>query len=397
MVNKFTIFCLLALCTWASNLNAQTDAETTALGYFFYKTTGVDSVIIEGFDSVTNKLVPVGLEKYTYNGLCNITRISAKEWDAVQKRWFDVGQIAYNYDAQNRLTSTIDRPISGGIGRDSARVLFNYTGAETLPSSQISQVLLSGAWVNEKGEDFTYTTAKKIETQVQKEWNGTAWNDKIRTTNTFDTQNRLITKVNEVANGAAWVNDERSKYAYTAQNKLSGVKVEQWVRDSSKWAIPETYPYVLSPNGRKLSIDADLFFFALRVEFAFSTTGFLDTSFISFGAPALGVPFQIVSRSRYIYNTACQRTATHDIAFLSNAATVSPNPTTDKLSIRLNNVEGSAFAATITNTSGQIMDKFNWTGDVEQQKDVSLLPNGLYFLAIQGEKWRTVQKFVVQK
>lgn len=397
MVNKFTTLCLLALCTLTLNLNAQTDEETAGLGYFFYKTTGVDSVIIEAFDSATNKLVPAGLEKYTYNGLCNITRISEKEWDLVQKRWFDVGQIAFNYDAQNRLTSQVLRPISGGVGRDSARVLFSYTGAETLPSGQISQVLLSGAWVNEEAQDFTYTTVRKIATQVQKEWNGAGWDNKIRTTNTFDAQNRLITKVNEVGVGAAWVNDERSKYAYNAQNKLSGVKVENWVRDSTKWAIPEDFPYDLGPNGRKLGIEADLLFFALRVEFAFSTTGFLDTSFISVGAPALGVPFQLLNRNRYIYNTACQRTATRDMAFLSNAATLSPNPTTDKLSIRLNNVESAAFAATITNTSGQIVDKFNWSGTIEHQKDVSSLPNGLYFLSIQGETWRTMQKFVVQK
>ena len=180
--------------------------------------------------------------------------------------------------------------------------------------------------------------------------------------------------------------------------KLAGVKVEQWVRDSTKWAIPENYPYVLSQNGRKLTIDADLLFFTFRLDFAFSATGFLDTSSISLGTSLIpNAPFQLVNRNRYIYNTACQRTATQDVAFLSNAATVSPNPTTDKLSIRLNNVEGTTFAATITNTSGQIVDRFNWTGNVEQQKDVSLLPNGLYFLAIQGEKWRTVQKFAVQK
>jgi hypothetical protein len=397
MVNKFTTLCLLALCTWASNLNAQTDDETTNLGYFFYKTTGVDSVIIEGFDTITNKLVPAGLQKYTYNALCNITRISEKEWDFTQKKWVDVGQIAYNYDAQNRLTSTVDRPISGGIGRDSARTLFNYTGAETLPANQISQVLFSGAWVNEKTEEFTYTAAKKLATQVQKEWNGTTWDNKKRTTNTFDTQNRLITKVNEVVNGTAWVNDERSKYTYTTQNKLAGAKVENWVRDSAKWAIPEDYPFVLSPNGRKLTIDVDLLFFLLRADFAFSATGFLDTSGIYIGIAAPNTPFQQISRNRYIYNTACQRTATRDIAFLSNAATVLPNPTTDKLNIRLNNVEGSTFAATITNTSGQIVDTFNWTGTIDQQKDVSTLPNGLYFLSIQGEKWQTVQKFVVQK
>lgn len=397
MVNKFTTLCLLALCTLTLNLNAQTDEETAALGYFFYKTTGVDSVIIEALDTITNKMVPAGLEKYTYNGLCDITRISEKEWDVAQKKWFDVGQIAYNYDAQNRLTSQIIRPISGGVGRDSARVLFNYIGSSTLPSGQISQVLLSGVWVNKEAQDFTYTTARKIETQLKKEWNGATWDNKKRTTNTFDAQNRLITKLNEETRSGAWVNDERSKYTYNAQNKLSGVKVENWVRDSSKWAIPEDFPYNLGPNGRKLSIDADLLFFALRVEFAFSTTGFLDTSFISIGAPALGVPFQVLNRNRYIYNTACQRTATQDIAFLSNAATVSPNPTTDKLSIRLNNVEGTAFAATITNTSGQIVDKFNWSGATDHQKDVNLLPNGLYFLSIQGETWRTMQKFVVQK
>ncbi len=397
MVNKFTTLCLLVCCTLTLNLKAQTDDETTGLGYFFYKTTGVDSVIIEAFDTITNKLVPAGLGKYTYNALCNITRISEKEWDFTQKKWFDVGQIAYNYDAQNRLISQIDRPISGGIGRDSARLLFSYNGAETLPLSQTEQVLRSGVWENEKAQDFTYTTARKIATQVQKEWNGTGWDNKIRTTNTFDTQNRLITKVNERTSSGAWVNDERSKYSYTAQNKLAGVKVEQWVSDSSKWAIPEDFPYVLSPNGRKLTIDADLLFFLLRADFAFSATGFLDTAGIYIGVAQPTLFFQQISRVRYIYNTACQRTATNDIAFLSNAATVLPNPATDKLNIRLNNVEGTAFSGTITNTSGQIVDTFNWTGTSDQQKDVSLLPNGLYFLSIQGEKWQTVQKFVVQK
>jgi Secretion system C-terminal sorting domain len=398
MVKTFTRLAIAFLCVFSLQLTAQTNDETDGLDYFFFKTTGVDSVITEVFDSVSFKMVPVDLEKYSYNALCNISRINGKEWNVAQKRWVDVGQEVYNYDAQNRLANKQIRPVNNGIARDSARFVYAYNGSETLLANQTKQLLLSGTWENEEFQEFTYTPTRKIATQVVKEWGGSAWINDTRTTNTFDAQNRLITKVNEESpNGTTWVNYERNTYAYNAQNRLLSIRVQRWIADSTKWdESTSPAPVDVSADGRKISSEIDFFGLFIKAEYVISPTRFLDTFNIYFGN--LAFPYVLVARERYIYTPNCTRTATNDLAFLPNAVTLSPNPATEALTIRFNDkLEGENFAATITNTAGQIVDKFSWTGTSDQQKDIHQLPNGLYFLSIRGEKGQTVQKFVVQR
>ena len=154
MLRNFTYLVIAVLCAFSTNLKAQTDDETGDLSYFFYKTTGVDSLLVEAFDTVTNRYIPVDLEKYTYNAACKVTRINEKEWDLAQRRWNELVQRSFTYDAQNRLTNEQIRTVNNNISRDSARLIHAYNGAETQPTSIISQLIVAGTWVNEKLEEL---------------------------------------------------------------------------------------------------------------------------------------------------------------------------------------------------------------------------------------------------
>ena len=394
MLRNFTYLFIAVLCAFSTNLKAQTDDETNDLSYFFYKTTGVDSLIVEAFDTVTNRYIPVDLEKYTYNAACKVTRINEKEWDLAQRRWNELVQRSFTYDAQNRVTNEQIRVVSNNIARDSARVIHAYNAAETQPTSIISQSIVAGTWVNESLQEFSYTTAKKINTQTFKEWNGTTWQNVNRIINTFDAQNRLLNKVEQEPNTSAWVNTDRTTFAYTAQNVLKSARSQKWLVDSSKWdESTSPLPIDVSADGRTVAYEIEFLGIFLKTEYKIGANKLLSGFNLYVGS--LIMPYVLLARARNIYNPPCTFTPTEEVAFVKNAVTISPNPATDKLTIGLNNVENTAFLATITNLSGQIVDK--WTGNGEQQRDINVLPNGLYFLSVRSEKWQTVQKFVVQR
>jgi Secretion system C-terminal sorting domain len=388
MQKKITQFFITLLCALSFNSNAQIGNQK--FEDFFFKTTGVDSAIIEIYDTVSRKMVVNELQKYTYNAQCKTTKISEKGWNVPQKKWFDVAQVLFNYDAQARITSLVTQAYRNAVWVDSARVVYTYTGAATQEASQTSQELVGAVWTNTDLKEFTYTAAKKIATETVKKWDGTAWANISRETNAYDAQNRLSSNINEDWFDPKWVNRARETYSYTAQNKLQGIKIEDWNSSTNTWTASDFYNFTISNNGRKVSYGLDIFGINVDIDYIGTSTGYLDTINVYF-APLLAF------RTRFVYNSACQTTATNDLVFLQNAVSISPNPTTDNLTIRLNEAEGDAFSAIIFNASGTTVDVLKWKGKENLQRDVSRLPNGLYFLSVKAEKWQAVQKFVVQR
>jgi hypothetical protein len=389
MQKKIINLFIAMLCAFSFNLNAQTGYTGSEFQDFLYKTTGIDSIIAEEYDTLTNKLVPADLNKFTYNAQCKLTKAVSKSWNAAQKKWIDYEQTIFNYDAQARLTSYQIQVLRSAVWTDSVRVNYAYTGTSAQETSQTTQLLLGTVWTNDELREFTYTTAKKIATEIEKEWGGSMWLNKNRKTSTYDAQNRLSVLLEEDWEATKWVNSSRETYTYTAQSKLQNVKNEEWNTTTNAWEASELFTFTLAPNGRKVSFGFDFFGFEFNIDYLGSATGYLDSVNIYLGTT-------LFSRIRFVYNPACQTTATNDLVFLQNAVNISPNPTTDNLTIRLNEAEGDAFSATIFNASGIAVDALKWNGKGDQQRDVSRLPNGLYFLSVKGEKWQAVHKFVVQ-
>jgi Secretion system C-terminal sorting domain len=387
MRKKLTPLFIALLCVLSFNSKAQIGNQK--FEDFFFKTTGIDSAIIEIYDTVSRKLVVNELQKFTYNAQCKTTKINEKGWDVTQKKWFDVAQILFNYDAQARITSLQTQAYRNAVWVDSVRVVYAYTGTTTPEVSQTTQELVGTVWVNTDLNEFTYTAAKKIATETVKKWDGTAWANISRETNTYDTQNRLSSTINEDWGDTKWISRARESYTYTAQGKLQGVKIEDWNPSTNTWIASDFYNFNITNNGRKVSYGLDIFGTNVDIDYIGTSAGYLDTINVYF-APLLAF------RTRFVYNAACQTTATNDVVFLQNAVSISPNPTTDNLTIRMNDVEGDAFSATIFNASGIAVDALKWNGKLDQQRDISRLPNGLYFLSVKGEKWQAVQKFVVQ-
>jgi Secretion system C-terminal sorting domain len=390
MQKKITYLFVLGVCALSFRLDAQVGYTGSNFQDYLYKTTGIDSVITEEYDTLTNKLVPADLDKFTYNAQCKITKTVSKSWNVAQKKWIDYEQTVFNYDAQARLTSYQIQPWKGTAWADSVRVNYAYTGTATQENSQTTQLLLNNVWTNDELTEFTYTAAKKVATATEKDWDGSTWLNNNRTTNTYDAQNRIATVVQEDWDGSKWSNLSRETNTYNAQNKLQNVKTEEWNKTLNKWEDSEFYTLTLSPNGRKVSLGINFFGIPFNVEYLGSATGYLDSVNIYLSTT-------LFSKIRFTYNSACQTTATNDVVFLQNAVSVSPNPTTDNMTIRLNETDGETFSGTIFNASGVAVEGFQWKGKGDQQRDVSRLPNGLYLLSVKSEKWQAVQKFMVQR
>jgi hypothetical protein len=386
MLKKLTPFFVVFLCIFSLNLNAQVDNFED----YFFKVNGVDSIIGETYDTTTKKMVLEMLEKYTYNAQCKPTKTVEKNWDLVGKKWVDNAQALFTYDAQNRLTNILNQAWKSTVWKDSTRINFAYSGTVAEALSQTTQEYLGTTWTNSELKEFTYTTTKKVATETRKIWSGTSWVNVKRTTNTYDAQNRISVILEEDWASTKWVNRSRDTYTYNAQSKLQSVKSEDWDATTNSWMSSGLFNFAIATNSRKVSFDLNFFGLSFKVEYLGSATGFLDTANIYISSI-------LVSRTRFVYNPACQTSPTQDLVFLNNAIMVSPNPTQNALTIRMNDVVGESFSATLFNASGIAVDAFQWKGKGDQQRDVSRLPNGLYFLSVKGEKWQAIQKFVVQQ
>jgi hypothetical protein len=380
---------IFILLVYAYGLNAQADFLGTTYQELLYKTNGADSIISEQADLETGKVDFVNLDKFSYDSKCKISKRESKSWNTVQKKWIDSLQAVYNYDAQGRLTSILTQNLRGSTWKDSLRTNYAYTGSATQETSQTFQILRGTTWTNDTQKEFTYTTSKKVATITEKEWNGTAWVNVRRESNTYNAQNRLTTLIKENWTGTAWANSSRELFSFDTQSRLKEFKTETWNSATTKWDSAAIVIVKATPNSLSSTINLKLIDLPIDVEFIGTPTGFLDR----INAKILG---QTLARIRFTYNAACQVTATEDLVQIKDAFSISPNPAADLITIKLDEVEGNSFSARIINSSGQLLHSKTLEGTDNHQIDISQLTNGLYIISVQGERWQSTKKFIVQ-
>lgn len=388
----YLVFAFLLLANF--KIKAQIGSNSELYQDFFFKLGNPDSIVTEVLDTVTFKLVPSGLTKFTYNAACKPTKSVDKDWDKIQKKWLDVGQQLFFYDASNRATTILTQLPSGTVFKDSTRINFVYTGAAKEQTTETEQVYLGGAWVNDLLKEFTYTTTRKVATLVEKSWFSNAWVTDTRKTYTYDTQNRLTIELTEDWDGTKWVNSDRETYTYSAANKLQNIKSESWNPSTNKFEFTGDTPFTVSTDGRTISFAIDFFGNRLNLKYVGNTLGVLSNAEISIGNPPAAV---VISNTRFVGNAACPVTASEEVNVLTNVIQLSPNPAGDLLRIHLQNIESDNYTATIYNVAGFPVESFKGNTSVDFSKNTDNLSNGLYFLTIRGNTWQSVQKFVVQK
>ena len=393
-MSKKIIYLLFALL-FLSNLEikAQIDSNSELYQEFFFKLGNPDSVITDALDTLTFKLAPNGLTKYTYNAACKPTKAADKDWDKVTKKWVDVSQQLFTYDASNRITTIQNQLLSGTVFKDSARINFVYTGAAKEQTTETEQLYVGTLWVNSKLKEFTFTTARKIATLIEKSWLSNAWVSKNRKTYTYDAQNRLTILLTEEWDGSKWVNSTRENYTYSTANKLQNVRSEAWNPSTNKFEPAGDTPFTVSADGRTVSFAIDFFGNNLNLKYLGNTLGVLTNIEISVGNPPAGI---VISNTRFVGNAACPVTALEDVNLLTDIIQLSPNPTSDLLTIHLKNIESDNYVATIYNVAGVPVEFFKGNTSVDFTKNTDKLTNGLYFLNVKGATWQSVQKFVVQ-
>jgi hypothetical protein len=75
---------------------------------------------------------------------------------------------------------------------------------------------------------------------------------------------------------------------------------------------------------------------------------------------------------------------------------VYPNPATNKLTLQTTNMQGNKYTLQILALDGQVLMQQVITNPNQNEIDVSMLPAGMYLIALQDEKQRAVRKFVKQ-
>lgn len=84
----------------------------------------------------------------------------------------------------------------------------------------------------------------------------------------------------------------------------------------------------------------------------------------------------------------------NETKFISNFA-VYPNPTTNLLNLEVNFVKSASVALTLTNSIGTKVMTRQYTGNINDQLDVTGLTSGIYFVVITGENFNVSRRVVV--
>lgn len=87
-------------------------------------------------------------------------------------------------------------------------------------------------------------------------------------------------------------------------------------------------------------------------------------------------------------------TGTNETQYVNNFS-VYPNPTTNLLNLEVNFVKSASVALTLTNGIGTKVMTRQYTGNINDQLDVTGLSSGIYFVVITGENFNVSRRVVV--
>jgi hypothetical protein len=120
------------------------------------------------------------------------------------------------YDVSGYLTNILTQQwdVPSSSFKDKNRIVYNNNSDGT-PSVQTSQNWNGTTWDNVLRTTYTYYSDGTQKVVTTQSWNGSAFNDVARTTYTYNVSKQILTSISESWNGISWMNATQQANTYT--------------------------------------------------------------------------------------------------------------------------------------------------------------------------------------
>ena len=380
----------------------------------------LDSMILELWDTTTNKWVFDNKHIYTYNFNGKNTFDTYSEWDKYGTKWKNYSKSEYNYDSNDNTTTYTD-----------------YNWYES-----------TNEWLADNKTEYNYNANGKDTLDIGFYWvdYDSLWGKDNKTEKAYDTKGNLILSIdykymfNYKYYQWRWSKNSKSEYTYDENGNKTLLKAYMWDNDSNNWKITDKIEYNNDANGN----DTMYIYYSANdtssgLEIVYKVVNTFDanknntsgTCFLWNGSDSQWIgaikweytfdnlyaylPYdfsvdnfknRIIHATVYRYNgldwffdskinfyySSIDNTVIHD-NYTSNDISVFPNPATDLVTFNLN-VFANYFTIEIFDYLGRKM--INQKLQNNLPVSVQNLPGGLYFYKLNDGKKLYTGKLLVK-
>jgi len=247
--------------------------------------------------------------------------------------------------------------------------------------------------VNYNKFTYTYNANNNMISELQQNWNSSAWVNSYYDTCTYDANNNLISEFWQSWNVSNWMNYQKLTYIYDGNNNQTSFLFQTW--GGSIWVNYYQFTYTYDANNNRTSEFEQSWKNGNWVNFYKDTKTYDANDFTKNNSYKywnnVGIEVIIGDSDYYYYHTVL---GINDLKLQDGNITVYPNPTCGKFTISsdkpINSVE-------IYNLLGErIYSDFTFNRQISKEIDLSDRCQGVYAIKIYNGKGIYNCKIVVQ-
>lgn len=318
-----------------------------------------------------------------------------------QSRWFTAGGV-WRYSTRNQISYTATGKTNirlsekfrtgSNTWRNDTRVTYSYNGSD-LASSYLYERwdTVSNIWGNLTRGTYTYDGNGNKTMEAFETWAGGAWQNSARNTFTYDGQGRVLTETKEIWNAGAWQNSKLITYTYGNLSIITSYLEKVWNSGVANWVNNVRNTVTIGSNGypeNQLNQTWDdvssTWKNTYQYEYTYNTHGYLEFTHIETWNTTL-LAWANIEESFYWYET----NPLAGINDLKNnlSLMVFPNPTTDIVTVHLNEPATQPVSAELLDATGRVVAQLGTQMPDGQQNfayNLSGVARGLYYLSVKA-------------
>jgi Secretion system C-terminal sorting domain len=232
--------------------------------------------------------------------------------------------------------------------------------------SELQQQWNGSAWENDGIFTYTYDANNNQTSSLFQNWNGSTWENGGLTTNTYDVNNNQMSSLLQSWNGIVWQNSGLAQYTYDVNSNLTYKLWQTW--NGSVWVTSDQTSYSFDSNNFMKSS-------------AYKHINGTDTTTILNGDSIY-----------YYFHTAI---GINDLTVNDDAGiNIYPNPSSGSFTLQAINQPFNNAAVTISNMLGEKI----YSSVINSKSSIINfdVPNGIYFVQLKSVDRVATRKLIVQ-
>jgi hypothetical protein len=162
---------------------------------------------------------------YTTDDNQNVTSETSIVLNSGQE-WINESRTLYTFDENNNLNSDVDQEWDGTAWDNVRQTVYTYDNGDQ--TGILFQNWDGAAWVNSLQQLFTYDNNHNPLTRISQHWSGTDWSNITQQINTYDGENKLTLRLFQNWT-VGWTDVSRSVYTYDANDDLDTLLYQRWL------------------------------------------------------------------------------------------------------------------------------------------------------------------------